>query len=70
MHTLIKCRDVDFRKEGLKKEGVGSVELILPLIAKHLLVPHVVYTVAVDSWALTLGESRCPCAPKREKCKD
>jgi len=26
----------DFRKEELKKEGVGNVELILPLIAKHL----------------------------------
>jgi hypothetical protein len=46
-------------------------EMIAPLIAEHLIVPQVVHTVAVgtERWALTLGETGCPCAPKGEKCE-
>jgi hypothetical protein len=48
-----------------------NVELIAPLIAIHLIVPQVVHTVRVgtERWGLTLGETRCPCAPKGEKRK-
>ena len=48
-----------------------NVEVTPPLIAEHLIVPQVVHTVGVgtERWVLTLGETRGPCAPKREKYK-
>ena len=61
-------------KKDHKYEGMfyaWNVELIPPLITELLMVPHVVHTVRVgtERWVLTLGETRCPCAPKGEKCK-